>query len=91
MTKRKEVSVTYLKGGYRWMIENLSVMDERQLLEFFHDLDNIKAVQRIADTAYSFLENYVEPEEGEHESVDWKRQDDAQRAADINSIKDTYK
>lgn len=79
-------------SNYVEMLKKIKAMDEKQLLELFHDIEDIEAVQRIADTAYHFCENYVDPEEeGEHEWVDWKRQDDAQRYADIKSTQDSWK
>jgi len=33
-------------------------MDEKQLLEMFHDLEDITAVQRICDCAYHYTENF---------------------------------
>lgn len=77
---------------YAKLIEKLKSMDEKQLVELFHDIEDIKTIERIADVAYHFVENYEEPEEeGEHESVDWKRQDDAQRYRDIKSTQDSFK
>jgi len=41
-------------------------MDERQLLELFHDLvvvSDLSAIERIADCAYHYVENYEAPEE----------------------------
>lgn len=74
------------------LLIKLKSMDEKQLLEMFHDIEEIEIVQRISDAAYHFCENYEDPEEkGEHEWVDWKRQDDAQRYADIKSTQDSFK
>jgi hypothetical protein len=50
---------------YTQMIARIYSMDEQQLIEFFHDLlshSNIETIERIADTAYWYVENYVEPE-----------------------------
>ena len=73
-------------------IARLKSMDEKQLLELFHDIEDIKAVQRIADCAYHFTENYdyADSEDydrinGKSDEQDWKDQDDAQRYRDIKS------
>ena len=50
---------------YSNMIVKIRNMDESQLIEFFHDLlavSHINVIERIADTAYWYVENYVEPE-----------------------------
>lgn len=77
---------------YKKIIMALRIMDEKQLLELFHDMGDIKAIQRIADCAFEFVENYEYPEEGgTPEWVDWKDQDDAQRYRDIKSTQDSWK
>lgn len=48
---------------YQAMINRLKKMDEKQLLELFHDLEDLAVVERIADCAYHFVENYEEIEE----------------------------
>ena len=50
--------------NYCWMRKCLKNMDEKQLLELWHDIGNIDAIQRIADTAYEYTENY------DYENVD---------------------
>lgn len=49
-------------GMFVWMRKMLKAMDEKQLLEMFHDMDDIAAIERIADAAYHFVENYEDPE-----------------------------
>jgi len=81
---------------YAMTLETLKNMDEKQMIEMFHDIGDLKVVERIADTAYHFVENYVDPEEDEatnekSDYEDWKEQDDAQRYADIKSTQDSYR
>lgn len=76
-------------------LETLKNMDEKQLLEMFHDMEDVAAVERIAECAYHFVENYVDPEEDEatnekSDYEDWKEQDDAQRYRDIKSTQRGY-
>ena len=79
-------------SDYIKTLKTISNMDAKQLMEFFNDLNDIDTVQFIADCAFNFIDNYKEAEEGgEHESVDWKRQDDAQRYRDIKSTQDSLK
>jgi len=42
---------------YRELLLKLRTMDEKQLVELFHDIDDAQAVERIADCAYHYLEN----------------------------------
>ena len=73
----------------------LKSMDEKQLLAMFHDMEDIEAVERIADCAYHFTENYEAPDQecesadpcpcNKSDEQDWKDQDDAQRYRDIQS------
>ena len=49
--------------SYDDLVKMLKSMDEKQLIELFHDMEDVKAVERIADCAFSFVENYEEPEE----------------------------
>lgn len=42
---------------YAMTLETLRTMDEKQLLQMFHDMQDIVAVERIADCAYYFVEN----------------------------------
>jgi len=45
--------------GYdKFIIKILKSMDEKQLLELFHDIGDISTIERIADCAYHFVENY---------------------------------
>jgi hypothetical protein len=43
---------------YNNMIQKLKAMDEKQLLELWHDIDDVAAVQRICDTSYEYTENF---------------------------------
>lgn len=79
------------------MLIALKTMDESQLIELFHDLEDIEAVKRIAYTAQNFCENNALPEpefdEVSNETSDyqdWKQLDDAQRYRDIKSTQDNF-
>ena len=51
---------------YEEMIKRLITMDEKQLIELFHDIvscSNIEQIEAIADTAYYYVENYAREEE----------------------------
>ena len=79
---------------YQWLRRVLKNMDEKQLLELFHDIDDIEAVQRIADCAYHHVENFereveeiVNPK-SYSEFKEWEEQDNAQRYADIKAEQD---
>jgi len=87
-----------MAGEYQWMRKVLKNMDEKQLIELFHDLEDIETVQRIADCAYHFTENYDYAEQEDYDRVngksdeqDWKEQDDAQRYRDIKSTQDSHR
>lgn len=75
-------------------IARLKSMDEKQLLELFHDIEDIEVVERIADCAFHFVENFeAEVDDivnGKSDEQDWKEQDDAQRYRDIKSTQDGY-
>ena len=77
---------------YLAMLKRLELMNKKELIELFHDMENIESIKRISEAASSFLENYVHPDDDqcEHEWVDWKRQDDAQRYRDIKSTMDYF-
>lgn len=76
-------------NDYTKMLKQLAAMDAGQLSEMFHDLvceDGLECVQKIFNTAETFLAKCEGSDlEGESEEVDWKRQDDAQRAREIKS------
>src|ERR1700689_86371 len=69
------------------MIKLLKIMEDKQLLEMFHDIDDIKIVQRIADCAWHFVETFEEEIEnivnGKSEYEEWREDDDHQRYRDI--------
>lgn len=78
---------------YQITIETLKSMDDKQLVGLFHDIKDIQLVQRIADCAYHFTENYDYASQedydrlnGKSDEQDWKEQDDLQRRRDINSV-----
>ena len=48
---------------YEDTLKVLKTLDEKQLLEMFHDLNDIKAVERIADCAFHYCENHVEDDD----------------------------
>lgn len=78
------------KWYYSDLMKALKTMDEKQLLELFHDLESIKTVERIADCAYQYLENCEGSDIDENateqsEQEEWKDADDEQRIADIKS------
>lgn len=80
---------------YNNMCFKLRTMDEKQLLELWHDVGDIDAIQRISDTAYHFTENYDYEATGSSEHVmdashyldvsDEKQVDDSQRLKDIKA------
>lgn len=78
---------------YLNMLHKLKNMDEKQLVELFHDLESIEAVERIADCAYHFVENY--DYEGAQTDIsdeqDAKEVDDAERYRDIKSTQESMK
>lgn len=43
---------------YTYIIQVLKTMDKKQLLELFHDIDDIEIVQKISECAYQFVENF---------------------------------
>lgn len=45
---------------YPEMVKWLCLLDEKELLELFHDMNDPSAVERIADCAYNFVENHAE-------------------------------
>lgn len=70
------------------MIRRLKTMDEKQLLELFYDMDDLEAVERIADCADHFVNREIgisvkEYLDKKSEEEDWKELDDAQRLRDI--------
>jgi hypothetical protein len=81
------VSIEEYNEIYRFLCLALITMDESQLIELFHDLEDLETVQRIADTAYNFLESRegsdICGEHGKSEYEEWKEQDDKQRYNDI--------
>lgn len=74
---------------YLNMLYKLKNMTEKQLLEMFKDIEDIVVIERIADCAYHFVENFEpddsEPFQGKSDEQEWKEQDDAQRCDDIKS------
>jgi len=80
---------------YSNMLVKLKTMDESQLIELFHDLlvmSGIETIERIADTAYWYVENHVEPEVIDRAPCsDEYELDCKQRAQDMQSeIKRNY-
>lgn len=73
---------------YSNMLVKLKNMDESQLIELFHDLlahSNIETIERIADAAYWYVENHVEPELERAPCSDEYELDCKQRAQDMQS------
>lgn len=48
---------------YDHILKRLKVLDEKQLIELFHDIEDVNTVERIACAAYEFVENYVDPKD----------------------------
>jgi hypothetical protein len=42
---------------YGQMVKWLVLLAENELIELFHDMNDVEAVERIADCAYQFVEN----------------------------------
>lgn len=77
--------MTNMDGKYMWVRKLLKNMDEKQLTELFHDIDDIDALHRIYSCAYQlFIQSKLKPHE-KPEDAEHKAQDDRDRAADINS------
>lgn len=38
------------------VVSILKLLDERQLLELFHEIEDLECIERIADCAYQFIE-----------------------------------
>lgn len=77
---------------YNDTIKILRDMDEKQLIEMFHDIGDLQLIERIVDCATHFLtEQECEKCDGiadtnqKSDYEDWKSQDDAQRCRDIQS------
>ncbi len=78
---------------YQMMLVKLRSMDDKQLLEMMHDLDNLDMVERLGDCAAHYLNgmqgNGLPPfkcgqkEKSEHE--DAKEFDDKQRYHDVTT------
>jgi hypothetical protein len=69
---------------YAMTLETLKNMDEKQLLEMFHDMDNEDAVERIMDCAKHFLYGKCGRCNNEKtQDEDAKEIDDARRLRDI--------
>ena len=82
---------------YLNLIYKLKHMDEKQLLELFIDMEDLETVERIADCAYHFVENFhIENEEIAKEldrmsaEQDAKEVDDARRIREYKSDKRGY-
>lgn len=76
-------------NDYANMLKRLKNMDEKQLLELFHDIDDLDVVEGIADCAYHFIENYDESICNEDcvksDNEDAKEADDARRFSEYQS------
>lgn len=79
---------------YKKMLDTLRCMDEKQLLELFHDISELEVVERIADGAYKFIEHMIyvvparksfevsqinNPESWDNDCNEHKEADDARR------------
>lgn len=73
---------------YQQAFKLLNEMTEDQLIELFHDM-SIQAVERIADIAYRYIENWADDTIRNQESIsdweEWKDVDDSQRLKDVKS------
>jgi hypothetical protein len=83
------------KNKYAMTLETLKKMDKKQLIELFHDIEDIQVVQRIADCAYHFTENYDYAKQDDYDRVtsksekqEWVDMDNAERYRDIKSTQD---
>jgi len=74
---------------YMNLIIKLKSMDEKQLLELCHDIEDIDVIDKIANCFDYYAENFDrtvdEIVEGKSELEDWKHQDDALRYLDYKS------
>lgn len=48
------------KSLYEEKVRWLCLLDEKGLHELFHDMNDVSAIERIADCAYNFVENHAE-------------------------------
>lgn len=62
--------IEYLKNK----LENIK---ENKLLEVFQEME-LQAIEKVYETAYQAMQNYVEP--GESDFTEWTMVDDARRA-----------
>jgi gluconate kinase len=46
------------KLAYEITFSTLRKLDEKQLIELFHDIDDLNVIERIADTAYHFVDTH---------------------------------
>lgn len=74
---------------YEWFITRLKSMNESQLIELFHDMDDIDAVERISQCAEEYVQCGLD-QESIGSNDEHKRADDAQRYRDIQSEKRGY-
>jgi len=73
-------------------LERLKRLDENQLVELFHDLDDVNAVIRIIRSAVNYLASNPEEEATSNKDYDdWRARDDAQRYRDVKSTNESMK
>ena len=73
------------KDTYQEMIKRIKTMDEMQLVELMHDIDDIELVETIGNCAYYFVENYKAPEEEQTAPNEHFEHDCLQRGRDLAS------
>lgn len=93
--KIKKVKHMIKYAMYAITLDTLKNMDKEMLIEMLFDMEDIAAVQRIADAANSYLESCEGNEEESEiedskcneksEYEDCKEQDDAQRYRDVQA------
>lgn len=70
---------------YQAMLDRLKIMDERQLTEMFHDLDDLETVELIGDTANDFaLSRLTQSINEVSQDRDAMQMDDARRAREFS-------
>jgi len=69
---------------YLKLVKTLKTYDTKQLLELFHDINDIDWVENLHATTGYYISNY-EPIGQQSEYSEWKETDDARRLREIRS------
>lgn len=56
LTEEAQTKMVY--AAYTYLVNKLKTMEQDQLNELFHDINDIEVIKRISDCAYNFVENY---------------------------------